>query len=108
MSSPQPVSHPSSAHIQSHPSLRTRTRSRSEADPERASQDDGDGEPSEYPRPTSPREYEAPAAPPGEEVTPLRLAAHYAGLVPMSLFGTLIRLGLVALGTCESDLELSK
>ncbi len=74
-----------------------RTRSRSEADPERASDEDG----SVYPRPPSPREYEAPAAPPGEEVTPLRLAAHYAGLVPMSLFGTLIRLGLVALATCE-------
>jgi hypothetical protein len=52
------------------------------------------------PRQPSPRGYEAPAVPPTEEVTLLRLTAHYATMVPMAIFGTLIRLGMVGLATC--------
>ena len=53
------------------------------------------------PQPPSPAPPEANAPPPAEEVTPLRLGAHYSGLVLASMLGTLIRLGLGALATCE-------
>lgn len=53
-------------------------------------------------RAPSPPGHEANAPPPDEEVTKLRLTAHYAGLVLASMIGCLIRLGLDALGDCES------
>lgn len=55
--------------------------------------------------PTPPPRSPAPednAPPPPEEVTPLRMGAHYAVLVLAAMMGTLIRLGLDAMGTCES------
>ncbi|WVQ69417.1 uncharacterized protein L199_007634 [Kwoniella botswanensis] len=58
----------------------------------------------ELPRPPRPRSPPAPednAPPPKEEVTTLRLAAHYAGLVLASILGCLIRLGLNGLGTYD-------
>ena len=53
------------------------------------------------PQPPSPAPPGPNAPPPSEEVTPLRFAAHYGGLVLASMIGTLIRLGLEALATCE-------
>ncbi|WWC59611.1 uncharacterized protein I303_102169 [Kwoniella dejecticola CBS 10117] len=53
------------------------------------------------PRPESPKPPEDNAPPPAEEVTRLRLSAHYAGLVLASMLGCLIRLGLNALGTYD-------
>lgn len=47
-------------------------------------------------RQPSPFETEPPA-PTRQRVAALRDIAHYAGLVPMAMFGTLIRLGLTAL-----------
>lgn len=58
--------------------------------------------PDEPPRPPS-RVDEDNAPPPAEEVTPLRLGAHYAVLILAAMLGTLIRLGLDALGACELD-----
>lgn len=56
------------------------------------------------PRAPSPEPPEANAPPPEGEVTRLRLSAHYAILVLASMVGTLIRLGLEALATCECPL----
>lgn len=53
------------------------------------------------PRPPSPPRPQENIPPPAEEVTVLRLTAHYAGLVLASMVGCLIRLGLTALGTYE-------
>lgn len=53
-------------------------------------------------RTPSPPGPEANAPPPEEEVTKLRLSAHWAGLVLASMVGCLVRLGLDALGECES------
>lgn len=52
-------------------------------------------------QPPSPAPPEANAPPPAEEVTVLRLAAHYSTLVLASMLGTLTRLGLEALTTCK-------
>jgi hypothetical protein len=41
------------------------------------------------------------SAPPAEDATLLRQAAHYACLVLAAMLGTLARLGLDAIGTCE-------
>lgn len=64
-------------------------------DEENAEEDPEQQDPS---RPPSPPQPEANAPPPAEEITPLRLSAHYAGLVLSSMAGCLIRLGLTALG----------
>ncbi|WVO16680.1 hypothetical protein L204_104360 [Cryptococcus depauperatus] len=69
----------------------TQTRSSISADPERP-------QPSKPPSPPPP---EANAPPPSQEVTHLRLAAHYAGLVLASMLGCIARLGLNALGTYD-------
>lgn len=53
------------------------------------------------PRPPSPEGPEANAPPPTEEVTPLRLTAHYSILVLASMVGTLIRLGLEGLASYD-------
>ncbi|WWC68075.1 uncharacterized protein I206_101994 [Kwoniella pini CBS 10737] len=53
------------------------------------------------PRPESPDPPEDNAPPPEEEVTWLRLGAHYGGLVLASMLGCLIRLGLNGLGTYD-------
>ncbi|WWC86752.1 uncharacterized protein L201_001630 [Kwoniella dendrophila CBS 6074] len=53
------------------------------------------------PRPESPKAPEENAPPPKEEVTKLRLLAHYSGLVLASFLGCLIRLGLTGLGTYD-------
>lgn len=53
------------------------------------------------PRAPSPKPEEANAPPPEEEVTHVRLLAHYSSLVWASMLGCLIRLGLNALGDCE-------
>lgn len=42
---------------------------------------------------------------PEEVLWTLRIAAHYAGLVPSAMVGSLIRIGLEAIGTCESMAE---
>ncbi len=68
------------------------TLSQSEADPENHTS---------IPEQPEPREVEAPAPTFSEQVTTVRMGAHYAGLVPMAMFGVLIRLGLEALATCE-------
>ncbi len=55
------------------------------------------------PRPPTPDHFpeEDNAPPPFEEVTRLRFVAHYAGLVLASMLGSLIRLGLEGLTSCE-------
>ncbi|WRT64643.1 uncharacterized protein IL334_001577 [Kwoniella shivajii] len=55
-------------------------------------------------RPPSPPGPEANAPPPEEEVTHLRLAAHYSGLVLSSFIGCLIRLGLIGLATYDTPI----
>jgi hypothetical protein len=72
------------------PIVSRRTQSSMEEDPERL-------RPQREPTPLPP---EANAPPPAEEVTALRMGAHYGGLVLASMIGTLIRLGLDGLATC--------
>ena len=70
----------------------SRTESQRSADPEYAGQ----------PRASSPPSNEREnIAPPAEEITPLRLVAHYSSLVLASILGCLIRLGLTALATYD-------
>ena len=66
----------------------------------RRSQNPEDFRPSPSPQPDRVEEEEN-APPPAEKVTRLRLGAHYAGLVLASMLGSLIRLGLEGLTTCE-------
>ncbi|ODN79520.1 hypothetical protein L202_03482 [Cryptococcus amylolentus CBS 6039] len=56
------------------------------------------------PPPPPPPAPEANAPPPAEEVTHLRLGAHYGGLVLASMLGCLVRLGLSALGRYDGAL----
>ena len=67
-------------------------------DDDRASEDPEQTRP---PRQPSPPPEEANAPPPEEEITPLRLTAHYSSLVLSSMIGCLFRLGLTALGTYD-------
>ncbi|TYJ56047.1 hypothetical protein B9479_003290 [Cryptococcus floricola] len=76
------------------PMVRSRSRSSLSADPEHLG-----GPPS--PPPPAP---EGNAPPPAEEVTHLRLGAHYGGLVLASMLGCLVRLGLSALGKYDGAL----
>jgi hypothetical protein len=82
---------------------RSRTPShRSQRFPRSRSQESADPEYDGGPRqPSPPNDERGTVAPPAEEVTPLRLVAHYAVLVLASMVGCLIRLGLTALGTYD-------
>nr|XP_031860686.1 uncharacterized protein CI109_003729 [Kwoniella shandongensis]KAA5527758.1 hypothetical protein CI109_003729 [Kwoniella shandongensis] len=73
---------------------RMRSRSTVSEDPERF-------RPPRSPSPTPPEDN---APPPKEEVTKLRLGAHYAGLVLASMIGCLIRLGLEGLAEYDGKI----
>jgi len=75
--------------------------SRTRSTPRSATSMSADPEIPNPPQPPDPAPSEANAPPPVEEVTKLRLAAHYSGLVLASMVGTLIRLGLQALSECR-------
>ncbi|WVW78288.1 hypothetical protein I302_100242 [Kwoniella bestiolae CBS 10118] len=91
--------------ILSHTTSLSRNRSTRNSHPQpRARSESSISEDPELPRPPrapSPAPPEDNAPPPAEEVTALRLGAHYAGLVLSSMLGCLIRLGLNGLGTYD-------
>jgi hypothetical protein len=96
LGSSETAAHPDPPFTDGHPTQPTHTRdTRASEDPERP-------DALHAPSPPGP---EANAPPPAEEVTRLRLGAHYAGLVLASMVGCLIRLGLDALGECELALS---
>ncbi|WVQ75880.1 hypothetical protein IAR50_005514 [Cryptococcus sp. DSM 104548] len=79
------------------PAARPRSRSSLSADPERLVES----------RPQSPPAPEGNAPPLAEEITHLRLGAHYGGLVLASMLGCLVRLGLSALGSYDGAIIYS-
>ncbi|KAK6903580.1 hypothetical protein L486_03149 [Kwoniella mangroviensis CBS 10435] len=93
--------HPPLTSVLSHTTSLSRNRSTRQSRPRSASSLSEDPEIPRPARPPSPPAPEANAPPPAEEVTRLRLVAHYAGLVLASILGCLIRLGLYGLGTYD-------
>ncbi|KAK8847546.1 hypothetical protein IAR55_005404 [Kwoniella newhampshirensis] len=82
----------------------TRTRAHSHSTHRTQSTLSEDPEQVRPPRAPSPTPPEDNAPPPEQEVTKLRLGAHYAGLVWASMIGCLIRLGLEGLGEYDGKI----
>ncbi|WVQ98215.1 hypothetical protein IAU59_005337 [Kwoniella sp. CBS 9459] len=103
-SHPHSLPHPPPHHRCTHTHTRTRTRSSRSRTTSTSDASGLDPERSTPPREPSPPPRQENAPPPAEEVTKLRLAAHYAGLVLAGMLGCLARLGLEGLAEYDGKI----